>query len=307
MRRSRISPKKRVQSKVSRFHTRLRYTHAFTVFRTIIVFMALVVPSVAAFGQATLDNVAELNKIDVVEHLGDTIPLDLQFTDDQGNPVTLRKYFSHGEPVLLNLAYAECPMLCSVVLDGVANGVHDLDLRPGKDFQILTVSIDPNETVKTAAGRKHRYEESVGPMESPDGWTFLVGDSTQSRALADAVGFVYYYDEDLKQYAHPAVTFLLTEDGVISRYLYGLEYKERDLRLGLLEASEGKIGTTIDRIVLYCFHYDPDAKGYVAFAGNIMRLGGAITLLLLGAFLGIHWAKDRVRHRSGQQALTPLH
>jgi len=287
--------------------TRVRPAYALAMFAVLAIVVSALIPSSAAFAQANLDNISDLKKIDVVEHLGDTIPLDLKFTDDHGNPVTLRQYFGHGEPVLLNLAYSDCPMLCSVVLDGVANGVHDLELRPGKDFQILTVSIDPNETVKTANGRKHRYAGSVGEMGSPDGWTFLVGDSTQSRALANAVGFVYYYDEDLKQYAHPAVTFLLTEDGVVSRYLYGLEYKERDLRLGLLEASEGKIGTTIDRIVLYCFHYDPDAKGYVAFAGNIMRLGGAITLVLLGTFLGLHWAKERLRHRSGHQALSSLH
>ena len=284
--------------------TRLRPAVRLGAFGALAILVTVVIPSAMAFAQATLDSVPELRKIDVVEHLGDTIPLDLHFTNDQGQAVTLRQYFGHGEPVLMNLAYNNCPMLCSVVLDGVANGVHDLDLRPGKDYQILTVSIDPNETVKTAFGRQHRYSEAVGEMGKPDGWTFLVGDSTQSRALANALGFIYYYDEDLKQYAHPAVTFLLTEDGVISRYLYGLEYKERDLRLGLLEASEGKIGTTIDRIVLYCFHYDPDAKGYVAFAGNIMRLGGAITLVLLGTFLGIHWARERLRNRPGRQALT---
>lgn len=270
----------------------------------LVILATVVIPSVLAFAQVALDSVPDLKKIDVVEHLGDTIPLDLHFTDDHGTPVTLRQYFGHGEPVLLNLAYSDCPMLCSVVLDGVANGVRDLSLRPGKDFQILTVSIDPNETVKTASGRKHRYAGSAGEMGSPDGWTFLVGDSAQSRAVANAVGFIYYYDKDLKQYAHPAVTFLLSPDGVISRYLYGLEYKERDLRLGLLEASEGKIGTTVDRIVLYCFHYDPDAKGYVVFAGNIMRLGGALTLVLLGTFLGLHWAKERLRHRDGQHALS---
>lgn len=301
MRPTRGKQRKRAVSRVSWTPARLSRIAVLGVL-TIVAVTSL--PSTSAWAQVVLDSVPELQKIDVIEHLGDTIPLDLHFTNDQGNPVTLRQYFGHGEPVLLNLAYSDCPMLCSVVLDGVTNGVRDMDLRPGKDYQILTVSIDPNETVKTAFGRKHRYGNAVGEMGSPDGWVFLVGDSTQSRALADALGFIYYYDEDLQQYAHPAVTFLLTEDGVISRYLYGLEYEERNLRLGLLEASEGKIGTTIDRIILYCFHYDPDAKGYVAFAGNIMRLGGAITLVLLAAFLGIHWTRERLRHRSGGQAVT---
>jgi protein SCO1/2 len=262
------------------------------------IFGSVLVLSDMTLAQVAMDSVPELQRIDVVEHLGDTIPLDLHFTDDHGNPVTLRRYFGQGEPVLLNLAYSNCPMLCTVVLNGVANGVRELTLRPGADFQIVTVSIDPLETAEVASARKHRYVNSAGPMGSEDGWAFLVGEENQSRALANALGFVYYYDEEIKQYAHPAVTFLLTEDGVISRYLYGLEYKERDLRLGLLEASEGKIGNSIDRIILYCFHYDPDSKGYVAFAGNIMRLGGVITVVLLGTFLGISWARERLRHRS---------
>ena len=262
------------------------------------ILVSALMPSPRTLAQVTLDSVPELMGIDVVEHLADTIPLDLHFTDDHGNPVTLHRYFGQGKPVLLNMAYSNCPMLCTVVLNGVTNGVRDLSLRPGTDFQMVTVSIDPLETVSIASAKKHRYVNSVGPMGSDDGWAFLVGEESQSRALADALGFVYYYDEELKQYAHPAVTFLLTEDGVISRYLYGLEYKERDLRLGLLEASEGKIGNTIDRIILYCFHYDPDSKGYVAFAGNIMRLGGVITVALLGTFLAVYWARERLRHRS---------
>jgi protein SCO1/2 len=259
------------------------------------IMVCVLMPFSTTIAQVALDSVPELRGIDVVEHLGDTIPLDLAFTDDHGNPVTLRQYFGHGQPVLLNLAYSNCPMLCTVVLNGVTNGVRELSLRPGTDFQMVTVSIDPLESADVARARKHRYVESVGEMGSDDGWAFLVGEENQSRRLADALGFVYHYDEDMKQYAHPAVTFLLTEDGVISRYLYGLEYKERDLRLGLLEASEGKIGTTIDRIILYCFHYDPDRKGYVAFAGNIMRLGGVITVVVLGIFLGVFWTRERLR------------
>ena len=266
-----------------------------------VAFAAFTVPfwvgAPAAVAQVVRDDVPELKGIDVVEHLGDTIPLDLEFTDDHGQPVRLRRYFGQGKPVLLNLAYSNCPMLCTVVLNGVTNGVRELAWRPGSEFQMVTVSIDPRETADVAQARKDRYVASAGTMASEDGWAFLVGEESQSRQLADALGFMYYYDEELQQYAHPAVTFLLTENGVISRYLYGLEYKERDLRLGLLEASEGKIGTTIDRIILYCFHYDPDAKGYVVFAGNIMRLGGVITVVVLALFLGLFWSRERLRHR----------
>lgn len=250
-----------------------------------------------AEAQIIQENVDELEGIDVVEHLGDTIPLDLAFTDDRGESVTLRQYFGEGKPVILTLAYSNCPMLCSIVLNGLTNGVRDLAWRPGNEFRMLTVSIDPLETVALARARKNRYLESVGKMGADDGWAFLVSPEDNTKTLADALGFIYYYDEERKEYAHPAVTFILTEDGVISRYLYGIEYKERDLRLGLLEASEGKIGNTLDRIILYCFHYDPDAKGYVVFAGNVMRLGGVVTVALLAILLGGLWTRERLRHR----------
>lgn len=258
--------------------------------------MALLFLAATASAQQVLDSASALKGIDVVEHLGDTIPLDLPFTDDQGNHVTLRDYFHKGEPVILTLSYTNCPMLCSVVLDGLSNSVHDLDWRPGTKFQMINVSIDPAETVEMTRQRKTRYLESVGPLGSPDGWAFLVGDETDVKTLADAVGFKYYYDEKIKQYAHPAVVFVLTEDGVVSRYLYGISYPKRDLRLSLLEASEGKLGSTIDRIILYCYHYDPDAQGYALFAGNLMRLGGILTVIFLGTFLAVYWLRDRVRH-----------
>ncbi|MEW5702325.1 MAG: SCO family protein [Candidatus Zixiibacteriota bacterium] len=273
--------------------------------------IALILPAVAALtiprtgvAQQVLENVPELQRIDVVEHLGDTIPLDLVFTDDRGDPVTLRRYFTADRPVILTLAYSNCPMLCSIVLDGLTNGVQALSWRPGGEFQMITVSIDPLETVEQAAARKKRYMSYLPRASNPDGWAFLVGAAGQSRALADAVGFKYFWDEKSRQYAHPAVVMILTGDGVVSRYLYGIEYKERDLRLGLLEASEGKIGSTIDRIILYCFHYDPAAKGYVLFAGNVMRLGGLLTMVALVAFLVALWVRDRLHHRAGPAAVS---
>lgn len=258
--------------------------------------VALFVCPAGASAQQVLDSASALKGIDVVEHLGDTIPLDLPFTDDQGNAVTLRDYFHKGKPVVMTLSYTNCPMLCSVVLDGLSNSVHDMEWRPGTKFQMLNVSIDPTETVEMTRQRKTRYLESVGPLGQPDGWAFLVGDEANVKTLANAIGFKYYYDEKIKQYAHPAVVFVLTEDGVVSRYLYGISYPKRDLRLSLLEASEGKIGSTIDRIILYCYHYDPDAQGYSLFAGNVMRVGGILTVIFLGLFLGIYWVRDRVRH-----------
>lgn len=257
------------------------------------VFVLIWASVVAA--QPVLDSVAELQGIDVVEHPGDTIPLDLAFTNDLGERVSLRDYFHQDKPVILTLSYTNCPMLCTVLLNGLTNGVRELEWRPGAEYQMVNVSIDPLETVELTQQRKKRYLESVGPMQSKRGWAFLVGDKENIDSLANALGFKYYYADDQQMYAHPAVVFVLTEDGVISRYLYGIQYTPRDLKLSLLEASEGKIGTTVDRIILYCFHYDPEAGGYVLFASNVMRLGGLITLILLGAFLGTYWARERLR------------
>jgi protein SCO1/2 len=247
------------------------------------------------FAQVVQKEVPELQGIDVVEHLGDYVPFDLIFTDDAGKTVRLGDYFNQAKPVLLILGYYECPMLCKLVFNGVSDGVRELSWQPGKDFQMLTVSINPLETHELAAAKKKNYVEALGRAGARDGWAFLVGDESQSRALADAVGFEYYYDESRDLYAHPAVIFLLAEDGKITRYLYGIQFPEKDLRLGLLEASEGKIGSTMDRIILYCFHYDPDARGYVLFAGNVMRLGGVVTLIALALLLGLLWMRERRR------------
>jgi len=251
--------------------------------------------------QVVRDSIPELQKIDIVEHPGDTVPLQLAFTDDAGRPVQLAEYFHQGKPVVVTLAYYNCPMLCTVVLNGLSDAVRELDLRPEQDFLMVTVSINPNETAELAAGKRSRYMQALGEQGQNNGWRFLVGDSTQSRALAEAIGFKYYYDEAAKEYAHPAGAFVLTADGVISRYLYGLEFKPRDLKFALIEASEGKIGTTLDRLILYCYHYDPAAKGYVVLAGNIMRLGGLLTLVILTVFLSYLWARER-RYRAARLA-----
>jgi protein SCO1/2 len=268
------------------------------------VAMALSALSIPAglSAQVVLDSVPELQGIDVVEHLGAYIPLDLEFTDDAGRTVKLSKYFDGEKPVLLILAYYECPMLCNLVLNGVAEAVAKLSWQPGEKFRIVTVSIDPLETYELAAAKKKNYLEKLGMPGADTGWVFLVGEESQSRALADAVGFQYYYVEDKDIYAHAAVVFLLAGDGKITRYLYGIEFPERDLRLGLLEASEGKIGNTIDRILLYCYHYDPDSKGYVVFAQNVMRLGGIVTVLLLVIFLTLLWLRERHRKHLRIQA-----
>ncbi|MCX6833272.1 MAG: SCO family protein, partial [candidate division Zixibacteria bacterium] len=171
--------------------------------------------------QVVQDSLPELRKIDVVEHLGESVPLDLVFTNDAGETVKLGDYFHHGKPVILVLAYYTCPMLCTMVLNGVSDAVKALDWLPGKEFQILTISIDPSETPELATGKKARYLDNLGKKGVENGWRFFVGAESQSKALANAVGFKYYYDTEQKMYAHPAVVTILTEEGKISRYLYG--------------------------------------------------------------------------------------
>jgi len=262
----------------------------------ILLIVGFIVP-VVAFGQITMDNVPELQKIDVIEHLGESIPLDLEFKNDEGRTVLLEDYFHQGKPVLLTLAYYRCPMLCGLVLNGLTKGVKELDFLPGQQFQMITVSINPKESYTLAAAKKKTHLESLNKPVKKSSWVFLTDSTDNTKKLADVLGFIYHYVEERDEYAHPAVTFVLTEDGIISRYLYGIEYKEADLRLSLLEASQGEIGTTLDRIILYCFHYDPDAGGYVLFAGNLMRIGGVITVLIIGTVLFVLWRKEFIKRR----------
>ncbi|MEZ5360728.1 MAG: SCO family protein [Candidatus Zixiibacteriota bacterium] len=242
--------------------------------------------------QEIRENDPQLRNIDIVERPGDSIPMDVVLFNDDGKQTTIGEYFDGEKPVILIMAYYSCPMLCNLVLNGVADGGKQLDWIPGDQYRIMTVSIDPTEGFSLARAKKENYITSMGMPAAAEGWTFFTGDSTESRRLADAVGFKYYYDEEKEQYAHAACIFVLTPDGKISRYLYGIEFKPRDLKLALLEASEGRIGNTFDRILLYCYHYDPAAGGYVVLATNIMKLGGVVTLVILGGLLGLFWLRE---------------
>ena len=248
--------------------------------------------STAAAQVVTSDDPA-LKGIDVVEHPGDTVPLDVVLVNDVGDTVTLGRYFDGTRPVLLIMGYYSCPMLCNLVLNGITNAARELPLAPDKDYRLLMVSINPAETFTLAADKKQNYLTNLGIPAAAEGWTFFVAGEAQSKKLADAVGFKYFYVEERKEYAHPAVVIVLSPTGVISRYLYGIEYKMRDLRLALLEASEGEIGGTFDRILLFCYHYDPKAGAYTLFAANLMKLGGAATLVFLAALLGFFWMRER--------------
>jgi protein SCO1/2 len=252
-------------------------------------------------GQALNKDDPALKGIDVEEHLGDTIPFDVQLVNDRGDSVTLGQYFGDHKPAVLVMAYYTCPMLCNLVLNGVSDAIGSMPLEPGKDYRVLTVSIDPRDSVALAAAKKKNYVADLDRKGADTGWTYFVAAADQSKRLADAIGFKYYYVKDKNQYAHPAVITVVSPAGVVSRYLYGIQFNPRDLRLALVEASEGKIGTTVDRILLYCYHYDPDAGGYTLLAFNVMKLGGVLTLVLLGLFLGIFWIRES-RRRSRKKA-----
>ncbi|MEW5923281.1 MAG: SCO family protein [Candidatus Zixiibacteriota bacterium] len=241
--------------------------------------------------QVVEESPKELKGIGVNEHPGEQVPLDLIFTANDGREVKLAEYFNQGKPVILIMGYYTCPMLCNLVFNGVRDVVNETDWTPGKQFQILTVSIDPTETSVLASAKKKNYLESIGKTGIEDGWIFFTGTEDQSRALADAIGFEYYYDEDNKQYAHAAVITILTPEGKISRYFYGIQFRELDVRLALMEAAEGKVGNTIDKLILYCYHYDPSAGSYTIFATNIMKLGGLVTVIVLGGLILVLWLR----------------
>lgn len=234
----------------------------------------------------------ELAGVDVIEHIGDRINLDLQFTAENGYQVPLRSLFDKGKPVLLNFVYYRCPMLCNLVLNGQTAALRDLAWTVGKEFDVVTISIAPEEHFGLAKAKKKYYLETYG-RPTNGGWSFLTDFEGNTRRLADQVGFKYRWDEKTQQWAHAAAIMLLTPDGRISRYLYGVRFKDRDLRLGLTEASEGKLGGVGEKLLLFCFHYDPEARGYVPFARNIMKIGGGLSVLLLGVVLSFLFRRER--------------
>ncbi len=235
----------------------------------------------------------ELTGVTIDEHLGRALPLDARFVDAEGRAVKLGDYFDGKRPTLLVFAYHTCPMLCSLVLDATVRTLNDVAWTVGREFDVVSISIDPHDTPETATRKRAQVVQGYTRARgSPAGWHFLVGSEDPIRAVTNAVGFQYNYDARQKQYAHPAAIYLLTPGGKIARYLYGIEYPANDVRLGLLEATEGRSISTTERILLYCYHYDPQGKHYALVAMNVMRVGGAFTLAGLGALLGLMWARE---------------
>lgn len=239
-----------------------------------------------------------LEEIGIVEHLGETLDLTTPFVDEKGNTVALSKYFLGKKPVLLSLVYYGCPGLCNFHLNGVTDALRGLDWTLGKEFEMVVISIDPSEKSDLAAAKKESHLKELKRLGSESGWHFLTGTEASIKKISQAVGFKYRWDEASKQWAHTAAMYVLSPEGKISRYLYGIQFEPKDVRLSLVEASEGKVGSVLDRLVLYCFQYDPNKKTYAFYAYNIVRGGAGIAGLLMAAFFIPTWIRERRKSKA---------
>ena len=233
-----------------------------------------------------------LENVGIEQHLDAQVPPDLIFRDETGKTVKLGDYFGQ-KPLILNLVYYNCTMLCGEALAGLSSAMRLVKFDVGNQFDVITVSFDPRETPEMAAAKKIDYVKRYGRANAAAGWHFLTGQPESINALTKAVGFQYQYDAKSNQYAHATAIMVLTPQGHISRYFYGVDFPPKDLRMGLVEASQGKIGNAVDAVLLYCYHYDPETGKYGAMVSNILRLAGAATILLLGGLIFILWRLDR--------------
>ncbi len=235
---------------------------------------------------------AELQGVGISEHLGEQISIsELTFKDELGASVQLSRYFN--KPVVFFFYYGHCKTICPYIVEGVVNSLKGLDWMPGNQFEVIGLSIDPRDSPEGSKRKKDAYLRNYGRLESAGGWHFLTGEETQIQKLASQLGFNYRYDSVDQQYAHSAALFVLTPQGKISRYLYGIEYPSKDLRFALLEASNGNIGTVADRLLLFCFRYDPQAKKYSVYLSRLMQVGGGSTVIIFGAYLASFWRRQR--------------
>jgi protein SCO1/2 len=241
----------------------------------------------AAGAEALAEKGPDLTGVGITEKLGTQIDLNHTFIDETGKTVRIGDFFASKRPVILSFAYYQCPMLCGVVLNALVDGIRELSWTPGKEFTLINLSFDPKEKFDLAAAKKKNLIEALGKPGAGAGWHFLTGEENQIKSLAGELGFGYRWDEKEKQYAHGAGIFVLTPDGKLSRVIYGIQYRPSDLRLSLLEASNGKIGTIVDRILLFCFSYNPHLRQYSLSVTRVLRVGAVLTMLLLGGFIAL--------------------
>jgi protein SCO1/2 len=263
----------------------------------------------AAFGQAMTRGIMSppanmrppgLKHVGIEQNLNEQIPSNLSFRDETGKTVQLSDYFGK-KPMILNLVYYQCPMLCSEVLSGLTSAMRILKFDVGKDYDVLTISFDPKETPEMAAAKKAEYLKRYGRAGAGEGWHFLTGTQASIDALTKAAGYQYEYDVNTGQYAHATAIMVLTPEGKIAQYYYGVEFAPKDLRLGLVQASQGKIGTVVDEVLLYCYHYNPDTGKYGAVISRILKLAAGATIFFLGTFLIVMFKLgSTAEHRTGR-------
>lgn len=260
-----------------------------------------------AAGPTTPAIAERFREVGIFQRLGRPLPLEARFLDDAGRPVRLGDYFGR-RPVVLLLAYYECPMLCNVALNGLVETLRGLDFNPGREFELLVVSFDPRDTPKLAAAKKRAFQTRYGRRQAERGMHFLTGQPEAIRQLTEAVGFRYFYDERSGQYAHASGIVIATPQGKLSRYFYGIDYPPKDVRLGLVEASDGLIGTPVDQILLLCFHYDPLTGKYGFAIMSALRIGGVLTVVTIVGFIigSIYRERRAARRRAGTQADLPV-
>jgi len=261
--------------------------------QTIRIMAATFILIASAFGQGMNNGIMSpptnvrppgLKNVGIEQNLNQPIPPDLMFQDDLGRSVRLGDLFGK-RPIILNLVYYNCPMLCGEVLSGLENSLRMMSFDVGKEFDVITVSFDPTETPEMAAKKKGDFLRRYKRAGAEQGWHFLVGPKISVDALTKAAGFQYQYDEKTKQFAHAAAILILTPQGKIAQYYYGIEFPPKDLRLGLVEAGAGKIGNVVDQLLLYCYHYDPEQGKYSATILRVLRLAGVATMLFIGTFI----------------------
>lgn len=241
---------------------------------------------------STNQKISIFNQVGFDQRLNQQVPLDLMFNDENGNAVELKQYFG-SKPVILSLVYFRCPMLCSQVLNGMAGAFNGITrFNVGRDFNVITVSFDPRDTPEDAARNKETYLARYRRPGAAQGWHFLTGRKDQIDALANAVGFHFAWDPQIQQFAHASGIMLLTPDGRLAQYYYGIEYAPRDIQLGIIQSSQGKIGNIVDKVILYCYEYDPARGKYGALVFRILRLSALATVLALGGFMAVMFRRD---------------
>lgn len=281
---------------IQRGSRRLRHHAVIHLLYVCCLIPSMLTAALVAAAQAHNAQSGPLRNVGIEQRLNEQVPLDLMFRDEEGRAVRLGDYFD-AKPAILALVYYQCSMLCPLRLDGLVSSLRALPFNVGDQFTVITVSIDPRETAALAAAQKKLHLRNYRRPGADQGWHFLTGDEAAITRLADAVGFRYTYDAGRDEYAHASGITVLTPRGRVSSYLYGIEPPPKDLRLALVEASANRIGSLVDQVLLLCYHYDPATGRYSAMAMNIVRLGGVLTVLALGAFVGTMWRRDFQRER----------